>query len=567
MKHARKLASLLLALVMVFALATTAFATGETTGSITINDATNVSVAGKTFNAYKILDVKSYTAGTDGQAGTVVYTVPAEMKAFYMNRYTLTGNEGDFDAQVVENINGETDLFAFAKAALAAAKNAGITPGTSTADAEATSVTIDNLPLGYYVVEDAGTATPISALILDTTNPNVDIKIKADKPSIDKKIDGSKDTDESTTGDVVNNNASVGDKVPYKVASKVPDMTGYTKYYFVVNDTLSKGLNFNNDVAITIGSETLTKDTDYTVTSTGNADGTTSVEIVLKNFIQYKNQPGDDILITYSATLDTDAVIGVGGNPNEVILTYSNNPNVQDSGTPGNPDKPTPNSPTGKTPERVTRTYVTGIELIKVDPEGNRLTGAEFTITGEKTNIVLVTEDTYTKADDGTYWKLVDGTYTTTDPSTEGIDETKYESITVKYAKSTTTKPLTTTEAVKATGTVGTDGVLRFDGLSAGTYTITEIKAPAGYNLLQNPIEVTISWTAPTEPSTDCTWNATGATIVGGIAQVSVENQAGTELPSTGGMGTTIFYVLGSVLVVAAVVLLVTKKRMSSAER
>ena len=178
MKHARKLASLLLALVMVFALAATAFATGETTGSITINDATNVSVAGKTFNAYKILDVKSYTAGTDGQAGTVVYTVPAEMKAFYMNRYTLTGNEGDFDAQVVENINGETDLFAFAKAALAAAKNAGITPGTSTAAADAISVTINDLPLGYYVVEDAGTATPISALILDTTNPNVDIKIK-----------------------------------------------------------------------------------------------------------------------------------------------------------------------------------------------------------------------------------------------------------------------------------------------------------------------------------------------------------------------------------------------------
>lgn len=562
MRKMKKLASLLLALVMVFALAAPAFAADET-GSITINSSTNVSVAGKTFNAYKILDVKSYTAGENA---TVVYTVPAEMKNFYMNRYGLTGNEGDFDAQVVAKINEEGDLFAFAAAALAAAKAADITPGTATAEVEADSVTIDRLPLGYYVVEDAGTATPISALILDTTNPDVEATIKADKPSVDKKIDGDKDTDDGTTGDVEHNNAAVGDNVPYKVTSKVPDMTGYTKYYFVLNDTLSKGLTFNDDVAITIGGKTLVKGTDYTVAHTENDDGTTSVEIVFKNFIQYKDQTGADITVTYSATVNEDAVIGVEGNPNEVTLTYSNDPNVKDDGDPENPDKPTPDSPVGETPKEETRTYVTDIELIKVDPQGNRLTGAEFKIEGTKLNTVLVRTDVYTEDENGAYWKLKDGSYTTDDPSAEGMDQSKYESTTTKYTKTVKTTTIEKTENVTYTGTVGNDGVLRFEGLSAGTYTITEIKAPDGYNLLKDPITVTIGFTVPEAPSTECTWTYTGTDIVNGTNtnHVTVINQSGSELPSTGGMGTTLFYIVGGILVLAAVVLLVTKKRMSA---
>lgn len=569
MKNMKRIASVLLTLVMLAALAIPAMAAGET-GSITINNAANVSVAGKTFNAYKILDLKM--VGTDGY----VYTVPAAMKAFYLGRYTdLTGNEGDFDAQVVAKIKAETDLFAFAADALAAAKAANITPGTATAPDGAKSVTINDLPLGYYVVEDAGAATPISALILDTTNPNPSVTIKADKPSIDKNIDGTKDTDNDTTGDVKYNNAAVGDKVPYKVTSKVPDMTGYTKYYFVVNDTLSKGLTFNDDVVIEIGGTTLAKCSHaseaahtscYTVTSTKNADGTTTVEIVLKNFIQYKDQVGDPITITYSATVNKDAVIGVAGNPNEVKLTYSNNPNVKDDGTPSNPDKPTTGSPIGETPESVTRTYVTDIEIIKVDPAGNRLTGAEFKLEGTKLNTVLVRTDVYTQAADGTYWKLKDGSYTTDDPATAGMDQSKYENTTIKYSKTVETKEIVKAENVTYTGTVGADGVLRFEGLSAGTYTITEIKAPAGYNLLKAPITVTIGFTAPTAPSTDCTWTYTGTDVVNGtnINQVTVTNQAGTELPSTGGMGTTIFYVVGSILVVGAAVLLITRKRMGA---
>lgn len=574
MKHAKKLASLLLALVMVLSLGAAAFATSSTAGSITIKNNDNVHVADKTFNAYKILDVKTYTASS------VVYTVPDALKDFYKARYTLKGDEGDFDAQVVANIAEETDLFAFAADALAAAKAAGIAPGTATAGSDATSVTIDNLPLGYYVVEDVGAEKPISALILDATNPSVEVAIKADMPTIDKKIDGNEDTDNSTTGLVENNNAAVGDKVPYVLTSKVPDMTGYKKYFFVVTDTLSKGLTFNKDVAITVGSKKLVKDTDFTVTATDNDDGTTSVEIVFKNFIQYKELKGEDdsvlaetgsvITITYSATVDEDAVIGVAGNPNKVILTYSNNPNAEANGDPTNSDKPTEESPVGKTPEKVTRTYVTAIELIKVDPQGNRLTGAEFKIEGTKLNTVLVRTDVYTESEDGTYWKLKDGSYTTDDPTSADMDQSKYESTDTKYTKSVQTSTIKKSENVTYTATVGADGVLRFEGLSAGTYTITEIKSPSGYNLLKDPVTVTIRWTAPTAPDTQCTWTYTGTDTEGegentvNTNHVTITNQSGTELPSTGGTGTTIFYVLGSILVLGAGVLLVVKKRMGT---
>lgn len=563
MKKMKKIASLLLALVMVLGMAVSTSAATET-GSITIRNSSTVSVAGKKFNAYKILDVKSYTAGTDDKEGTVVYTVPEGMKEFFKSRYELAGNEGDFDAKVTEEISKEPDKFAFATAVLADAKEAHITPGTATAGKDDESVTIDNLPLGYYVVEDTGAATPVSALILDTTNPSVNIAIKADKPSIDKNIDGTKDTDDATKGDVKYNNAAVGDQVPYKLTSKVPDMTGYKKYYFVVNDTLSQGLTFNNDVTITVGNDTIVKDTDYTVTPpTENTDGTTSVEIVFKNFIQYAANTGADITITYSATVNENAVIGVEGNSNKVKLIYSNNPNIDESGN--QEDKPGDKSPTGETPDVETRTYVTDLELIKVDQDGVRLTGAEFQITGTKLNTVLVRKDVYTEDENGTYWKLKDGSYTTDDPGSEGMDESKYESTTTKYSKSVETEPIEKAENVNYTATVGTDGVLRFEGLSAGTYIITEIKAPAGYNLLTDPITVTIGFTAPTAPSTDCTWTYTGTDVVNetNTNQITVVNRAGTELPSTGGIGTTIFYVIGGVLVAAAGVLLIVKKRMS----
>lgn len=569
MKHFSKFASILLALAMILSLSATAFA-AETTGSITINSADNVSVAGKTFNAYKILDLELVGDG-------YVYTVPAELETFYATKFSLDPESGDFDYEVTQKIaemtDNSDDLFAFAAEALAAAKAAGVTPATQTGAEGAASVVLEDLPLGYYVIEDAGAATPISALMLDSTNPDVDITIKADKPELEKKIDGDKDTDDTTEGKVDFNNAAIGDQIPYVLTSAVPDMTGYTKYFFIVTDTLSAGLTFNNDVAITLGGDPLTADKDYTVTVASNEDGTTTVEIVFVNFIQYKAQEGAAIEITYSATLDEDAVIGVEGNPNEVTLEYSNNPTVTPNGDPENPNKPGSNDPTGETPKDETYTYVTDLEIIKVDSAGNRLEGAVFTLTGTKLNKVIVENEAFVvDNENGTYWLLKDGTYTTDDPTAEGMDQDAYADTTTKYTKTGTTEVVTVTEDVTLTAAVGADGKLTFTGLSAGTYTITEIKAPDGYNLLDAPIEVTITWTAPAEGSTECTWTYANTDTEGEGEEkvftnhVTVVNQTGTELPETGGMGTVLFYAIGGILVLVAVVLLVTKRRMGNAE-
>lgn len=555
----KRIVSIVLCAMMIFSLGIGVFAE-DAVGSITVKSADNVSVEGKTFKAYKILDLE--LVGSDGY----VYTVPAGLESFYAAEFGLDKASGDFDYEVAQKIGAMTDnseeLFAFAAKALAAAKAANIVPATATGASGAASVSITGIPLGYYVIEDAGEAAPISALMLNSADPSVEITLKADKPGIVKKIDGDNDTDDSTERLVDYNNAAIGDEVPYVLTSAVPKMTGYTKYYYVVTDVLSKGLTFNNDVAITVGGATLTKNEDYTVTVTVNDDGTTSVKIVFVNFIQYKAQAGDAIVISYSATVDEDAVIGTAGNPNEVVLKYSNNPNHDESGNTG--DEPGPNSPTGETPKDETRTFVTELSVIKVGPTGKRLTGAEFTLTGEKLNKVIVKKDVFTADETGEYWKLTDGTYTTDDPASG--DDANYESTTVKYKKETVSEVITKSESVTVSGTVGTDGVLTFTGLSAGTYEITEIKAPDGYNLLDAPITVTVGWTAPADGENECTWTYGGTDTVNdtNVNTVTVENNAGTELPSTGGIGTKIFYIVGGVIVAAAAVLLITRRRMGN---
>lgn len=434
--------------------------------------------------------------------------------------------------------------------------------------------TISDVADGYYFIKDADNslddagANAYTKFMLQVV-ADVTVDAKADVPTINK-----------TTGDPVNlkvvdltgNNASIGDKIPYKVTSAVPNMDGYEKYFFVVTDTMAKGLTFNNDVAIKIGDKTLTKDTDYTVSQDGQ-----TFEIVFKNFIQYKAQKDAKIVITYSATLNQDAIIGSAGNENKVYLTYSNNPNTDYKGEPDNPDKPGPDEPTGTTPESKTYTYTTGINLFKVDENNNALTGAQFQISGDRVETVLVNKTIFKKDDNGAYWRLKDGTYTTTAPTVTG-DETDnsdaYESTTQKYAKIEVVTQDTVTTPVETTGWVDSTGHITFDGLAAGTYTIHEMVAPDGYNLLDQDIVIKIDWKAPDQLGQPCTWtvNKEGsnnlgdqATVAGdGTIAITVKNERGSLLPSTGGMGTTMFYVVGGVLVAGAAVAYVVKRRMDA---
>lgn len=348
-------------------------------------------------------------------------------------------------------------------------------------------------------------------------------------------------------------------------------MKGYTQYFFVMNDTLSKGLTYNGDMVIKVGEKTLDATNGYTLTTTNNDDGSTTLEIVFKNFIQYTT--GNAITVTYSATLNQDANLDPSvGNPNEVKLVYSNNPNVVGTGDTGNPDKPAPGDATGETPKSETKTYVTGIKLTKVDGQNKNqtLTGAKFEIKGDGMKVVLVNNEMYKESAKGTYYMLKDGTYTTTVPVTDknnaGYNADPYDDTSKKYEKVDVVTKDTALTKINATGYVDANGVLTFKGLGEGTYTIKEIVAPNGYNLLKDEITISIAADAKL---TGCTWNVTDSNSnalnvdSNHLYELTVENNAGAELPSTGGIGTTVFYVLGGLLVVCAGVLLITKRRMN----
>lgn len=564
MKNAKRIASLVLALVMVFALAISVSAEPVTEdGSILIKDNDTVKASQKTFDAYKVLDLKAYT-DANGEITTYEYTVPNSLADFYADRYNLDKTAADFDAKVRAGIDGEDDLYDFARAVVAASTSAAYT-----GNPVANGYLFSGLPLGYYAIVDSTAQgdyiKPVSAIMLDTATPNVEIEVKAEKPPIDKEID--EDNDVNTTDDrVESNQAAIGDTVTYVITSQVPDMTGYTKYFFIMKDNLSKGLDYTNSMTVKVGDKVLTEN-EYDLTVVENEDGTTSLKIVFKNFLQYNTEEyiGKPVEVVYTARLNEDAEINRTPNTNDVYLEYSNDPDVIYNGDnePNDEDEDLP--PLGETPKETVYTYTTSIEIVKTDAIGNRLQGAEFTLTGETMNIVRVEKEEFTLDPNGTHWKLKDNSYTTTDPNStiDGtpVDKTAYASLTDKYIKNTTTTYETRDgETLTITSSVGEDGVVRFEGLPAGTYTITETKAPEGYNILTETLDVTITWDRETA---DFTYE--GAVDNNGVARITIVNQAGDELPETGGIGTTIFYIIGGILLVAALVVLVTRKRVGAA--
>lgn len=550
----RKLFALVLTAMMLLALTLPVLAEGEYT--ITIKG--DKVVENHTYEAYqvfkgdlavqddhKVLSNVEWGSGVDGAA------LLAALKADTTIGTDFAKCESAADvAEVIKNYQDDKEkIQAFAKVAGAhLVEGKGV---ESTWNEENKTYTISGLNPGYYLVKDKDNTAPkedaYTRYILEVVG-NVEVNAKVDVPTIDKKID--------ENGNKVNiNEASIGDKIDYVVTSTVPDMTGYNKYYFVVNDTMSKGLTFNDDVTITIGDKTLAKDTDFTVTTGNDANGGTTIKIVFKNFIQYAGQKGDNIVIKYSATLNENAEIGTA-NLNEVDLVYSNNPNYDYKGE----NEPDDDEPKGQTPKSTTETFTTELTITKNDDKNQILTGAAFRLTGEGVNIVIVTGEVYTVAEDGTYYKLTNGTYTETAP--DGNSNDKYDSTTIKYKKETQVKiEKGTSTTVNVEGFVDENGQLTFTGLGAGEYTLTEIVTPAGYNTIE-PITFTVSFDSTTKKfSTNNPQITVGET---NKLATTIVNNSGSTLPSTGGMGTTLFYVLGGLLAVGAGVLLATRKKMSA---
>lgn len=435
--------------------------------------------------------------------------------------------------------------------AVAFAKLAGKFLTTATATSSTGKITV---PAGYYLLKDVTTVThdALSLNILKVVK-DVTVNPKADHPTVDKKIG----TDISTG--VAANEATIGDKVPFVIASKVPQMQGYTKYFFVLNDSMTAGLTYNRDVAIKIGDTTLAS-TAYEVTY--GDDTANTMKIVIKDFINYKDEVGKPIVVTYSATLNENANLTQDGNTNTVKLTYSNNPNADYKGE----NEPDSTDPVGETPEHVTVTYSTQLQLTKVDGANKEvMKGVVFQITGTSIKTAVSNSEYFKQDADGTYYQLKDGTFTKDAPPTE--TDSRYVS-NLKYAKVTDTTEQTNMQKVTASGTTDANGLITFKGLGAGTYYITELKTLGGYNLLTAPITVKIDATIDaTSGTTSCKWTATvnnkAATFEENMVKLTVENNKGSVLPITGGIGTTIFYVIGGLLVCGAVVMAITKKKLS----
>ncbi|MBR5363032.1 MAG: isopeptide-forming domain-containing fimbrial protein [Oscillospiraceae bacterium] len=437
------------------------------------------------------------------------------------------------------------------------------------------------LSTGYYLIKDKdGTQNGENAAYTDFILKVVDdvtVASKSEVPTIDKKI---KVGDDLKTGDT----ASIGDTITYQLNSKVPAMTGYDpangdKYFFIVSDTMCQGLTFKNDVTITIDG---TPYTGFYVKTKGDddhplpADSTKTFEIVFENFIAQKSKAGKDIVITYTAELNDQCDRTTTGNPNSVNLTYSNNPNQKYQGTTGTPDEPNSaeKDVMGITPNQITKVYTTGIRIKKVDEKGAPLPGAKFILKGNSANKVFTSATTFTEAADGAYYLLNNGSYTQTPPE----DSTKSQYAVdgdnnYKRFNMTTTDTAETSTVVPASGleaTVDSNGYLVFSGLGDGSYTIQETEAPAGYNL--DPTEYTfVIGSNPTKDAPN--WTVDGAAATPSetngwtVITKEVTNKKGIILPATGGIGTVIFYVVGSLLIGAAGVLFVTKRKKTAKEK
>lgn len=580
MKNFKRIAGILLALTMLCVMVLPAFAAEKLNlkGSITITDNETVKASEKNFSAYRILNLEVYGDPTTNTIETYSYTVPRDeesLVAFYETYFGLDRDDAAFDAKVVAGIDKiykEGNIYAFQEAVLVACQgnvapyNGNIVPG---------GFQFNPLNLGYYLIVDSATTKPVAALALQTAKPDVTVEIKAEVPTVDKKIDT--DHNVTTTDDRVDaNEAAIGDTITYVIDSKVPNMFGYDKYFFIMKDTMSKGLTYTEDsMVITIGDKTLVKDVDYTLTTVTKEDGTTDLKIVFNNFIQYNTEEFKEakIEVSYDAVLNRNCEVNTIPNTNEVYLEYSNNPNVDYEGEnePNEEEKET--DPLGETPKAKVETYTTTLEIVKTDPNGKRLQGADFTLTGKTLNTVRIEKESFELDANGNYWKMKDGSYTTTDPESivDGAPMAKgdYASLTDKYTKTTTTTfQVVEGDNIEVKGTVGEDGILRFEGIPSGEYIITETKAPEGYNKLQDSITVTIEYhyeEVAGEGHVTYTYGPDDTVFDNnGVARVTVKNQMGSELPDTGGVGTTMFYIIGGVLVLAAVVLLVARKRMSA---
>lgn len=508
------------AIATVFGLAATTVATANAAGgnaTLTVST-TDAKFAGKTVNAYKMF---SATVSGDGQA--VSYTLTDEWKPFFKNS-TASGLTDVTDANINDKANDYVSkltgnaLVAFATKASnwAQTKANNITVGaTATVSADASNskytATFTGLDYGYYVVAVPGAtlanASSQYATLVSVHSTSVTAEIKGNLPTVDKKVQVNGTGKDAT-------DAKIGDTLTFTLTSTIPDMSAYSTYTFNFKDTLSKGLTFGQVTSVKVegANSPLTVNTDYTVT-TPTASNNNTLTVAMKDFkTKQQVNAGKKITVTYTATLNKDAVVGGAGNVNSATIQYSNNPSTNGTGE--------------SEPSKV-RVFTYGFTVDKYTGDqytdaATRLAGAKFTLApknGDPMSFVQVNAGSAT----------ANAVYR------------------VAKAGETGTTTITTPA----------NGKVEFRGLENGEYTLTETKAPAGYNKLASAIGVKVNGqnngTDTTNATVTITYNNDNGNDYNQTASngvIPVQNKSGAILPGTGGMGTIAFTVIG-VLVIA----------------
>ena len=514
----KRIASVALAVMMtltvlVSALPAKAFAAAPT-GTLIITNS-NKEFEGKTVTAWQMF---SATATADG--GNASYTLNTEWEAFF------TGNSlDDFTAKdksdaelsnaAVDYVTklGQKDgpkVIAFAKKAAGWAKNQQSlkkTEVTAGASGNQFVARFSGLAYGYYVVSPEGGSTDVNnkrgtdAILANVVKGTQDVLLKSEYPTVEKTLeDGQNHAD-----------AQIGDSLNFVLKSKVPDMAEYKNgYTFNFIDTLSKGLTLDSEsIKVFIGVVELTKGEDYSVATEPVDTNKTKLTISMLDFSnRHQADAGEEIKVTYTATINELAEVGKDDAGNSVKLEYSNDPNTDSKGK-SLPDE--------------THGYTFGFDLRKTDADsGAVLADAEFQLQ---------------KKPAGTPVKLiVENAGNDSDPA---------------VVRPATQEEIAAVDS-KAVDTVTTpkSGKITFKGLDADGYQLVEIKAPDGYNKLNAPIDATIAAQYDQAGVLE-SWTVGGKT--GPSVTIDVQNNKGALLPDTGGMGTVIFTVAGIAIIAGGI--------------